>query len=121
MQFKIAGVAANNSKLKIQNSKLALSMHQNQQYVDVAWRHAWDARCLSESFGIDAHEFLSALGRYLVEFVIVEVSLDTDVFEAMHLVGYLSFAFDIAVVLDEYLGCFDYFVASGIVRIECST
>ena len=96
-------------------------MHQNQQYVDVAWRHAWDARRLSESLGIDAHEFLSALGRYLVELFVVEVSLDTDVFETVHLVGYLSFALDVAVVLDEYFGSFNDFVASGIVRIECST
>ena len=76
---------------------------------------------MSECLGIDAHEFLSALGRNLVELFVVEVSFDSDVFEAVHLVGYLSFALDIAVVLDEYLGCFDYFVASGIVRIECST
>ena len=96
-------------------------MQQKQQYVDVAWRHAWDARCLSESFGIDAHEFLSALGRYLVEFFVVEVSLDTDVFEAVHLVGYLSFALDVAVVLDEYFGSFNDFVASCVVDIERST
>ena len=96
-------------------------MHQNQQYVDVAWRHAGDARGLSECLGIDTHELLSALGRNLVEFLVVEVSLDSDVFEAVHLVGYLSFAFDVAVVLDEYLGSLDYFVASNIVRIECST
>ena len=55
---------------------------------------------MSECLGIDAHEFLSALGRYFVEFVIIEVSLDTDVFESVHLVGYLSFALDVAVVLD---------------------
>ena len=96
-------------------------MHQNQQHVDVAWRHAWDARRLSESLGIDAHKFLSAFGGNLVELFVVEVSLDTDVFEAVHLVGYLSFALDIAVVLDEYLGSFDYFFASCVVDIECST
>ena len=87
-------------------------MHHDQQHVDVAGRHAWYAACLSECFGVDGGELLSALGRYLFYVVVGEVSFYMYVFEAVHLVGEESFALDITFIFYAYLRGFGYLVGA---------
>ncbi len=36
---------------------------EHEQYVDVAWRDAGDARCLRDGFGLDLVQLLTRLGR----------------------------------------------------------
>ena len=76
-----------------------LSSHEDEQYVDIAWRNARNAACLSQRFRVDAFELLAPLGRDFLNLRVLESTLNLDVLQAVHLVGDESLTVDVTLVL----------------------
>ncbi len=73
----------------------------HQEYVDVAWRYARNARCLPYGNGAYAVEFLTGFGaeaRHTQKVVIIG---DAHIFESAKFVGYHLLALYIALVFHQ--------------------
>jgi len=73
---------------------------QDEQGVDVVWRDARNAACLSNSVWIDAFKLLSSLNAKRLDAVVVESAPNFDVIKTFYFFGDATFSFDIALILD---------------------
>ena len=73
---------------------------------------------MGESLRAACRQLLACLGRQALDAVIVEVTVNLDVLKAVHLVGILTLAAYISVILYENLCCLSHLVVGRQFRAQ---